>query len=71
MISERKPIIWQDFYQELHENERNYTAGRTPSALFDSQMGYFFSELSHVTNLHEAPIKMMISLNLINESVDL
>ena len=27
MNFERKPIIWQDFSQELHENERNFTAG--------------------------------------------
>ena len=57
MNFERKPIIWQDFSQELHENERNFTAGRTLSALLDSQMRYFFSELRQVTNLHETPTK--------------
>ena len=33
MVLGHKPIIWQDFWQKLHENERNWTErGRVPGA---------------------------------------
>ena len=40
----RQIIIWQNFYQKLHENERNWTTGgrASPAPLLDRPLYSFF-----------------------------
>ena len=46
---DQKPIIWQDFSQKLHQNERNWTkrGARVPRTPLDPPMHIIYYVPSH------------------------